>query len=144
MPQSIKSLFKTLISPEQHWKLNLLNNWATIIGAAGAHVHVEKISDDTVVLSVTDSCWMHELYLLSGLLLKKINQNLDQPRIKHLRFKQAGVRKKKSTIPNQKVTPIYKTVLLSPHEHNALTKIKDPHLSDALKQFLIRCYQEKS
>jgi hypothetical protein len=142
MSQSIKSVFKNILAPEQHWKLNLLNNWAAIIGSIGQYVHIEKIHDDTLILSVVDSCWMQELYLLSDLLLKKINQNLDEPRIKNLRFKQSSVRKKKVACAKVKPKPLHKNVLLSAQERAALEKIKDPQLSKALEEFLVRCYQE--
>lgn len=142
MSQSLKSIFKNIISPDQNWKMGLLNSWATIIGAMGVHVHIDKIYEDTIVLSVVDSCWMQELYLLSDLLLRKINQTLDKPRIKNLRFKQSGIGKKKSPVSTVKVAPRSKIVLLSCQERAALEKIKDPHLSSALEQFLVRCYQE--
>jgi hypothetical protein len=143
MAQSLKSLLTTLVEPDNNWKLMLLNNWKTIIGTMSEHVCIEKVHEDTVVLVVTDSCWLQEIYMLSQLILRKINQSLDQPRIKHLRFKQAGIRKKRVVPTQPQREKKYVSVALSPQERAALKKIDDPQLSAALEQFLIRCYQEK-
>lgn len=140
--RSLKSVFKNIVGSDRHWKLNVLDNWATIVGTMSNYVSVDKIYEDTIVLTVVDSCWMQELYLFSDLLLKKINQNLDQPRIKHLRFKQLGVCKKKATVSKVVKKTSCKFVSLSSVERAALKKIKDPQLSSALEKFLIRCYQE--
>ncbi|HEV2601129.1 MAG TPA: DciA family protein [Candidatus Babeliales bacterium] len=144
MTKNIKSIVELLICPKQHWKMALLNNWTDIIGNLAAHVSIETIYDDTIILVVQDSCWMQELHLLSNLILKKINKNLDTPHIKHLRFKQIGIQKKKSIKREKKTVHYAKQVTLSSPEKDALQKIKDPHLSSALEQFLIRCYQENT
>lgn len=144
MANTIKTVLNSFFKAthKDSWKVQLLTNWNDIIGTLKDKVHLEKIQDDTLVLGVKDSCWMQELYMLSHVLLASINQKLDQPRIKHLRFKTAGVRAQKkytSRLP-QRRTP--KPVRLKAHEQHALKKIDDPQLSAALKGFLIRCYQE--
>ena len=131
------------MNTEHSWKIDLLQNWPDIIGSLKTKVNLEKIQDSTLVLSVTDACLLQELYLLSPILLKRINEKLDQPRIKRLRFKQAGIKKvKRKRAPVQKKKRLT-TVVLSTKEQNALKKIEDQELGDALKRFLIRCYQEK-
>jgi hypothetical protein len=87
---------------------------------------------------------MQELYLLSSTLLETINRNLDQPRIKQVRFKLIGKKEQKKqtgTAPPYKDEP--KTITLTPTELKALERITDSDLRTALQSFLIRCYQEK-
>ena len=105
---------------------------------------MEKIHEDTLILGVQDSCWLQELYLLSNMLLKSINQTLDQPRIKHLRFKTIGIKKEKQRRVNVKKERCFIPVVLNSCETKALQEVKDPELKKALENFLIRCYQEKT
>ena len=137
----LKDLLFTIIRPENNWKTELLHKWPTIIGSLHSKVRIEKIYDDTLVLGVFHSCWMQELYLLSPLLIKTINEKLDQSHIKQLRFKHIGSKKEKQKKPP--VFPIIKKeVTLTKKEENTLAKIADPALRNAIKAFRIRCYQE--
>ncbi len=143
MIHDIKSLLDSLLSNQNDWKIQLLNNWPKIMGNLSSKVSIEKINDDTLILAVVDSCWLQELYLMSTMLLKRINEKLDQPRIKQLRFKTAGrvqtKNKSAATIPTQKQrTPR----ALTSNEEHALDAIKDEELQQALKDFLNRCDQE--
>ena len=81
--------------------------------------------------------------MLSPVILQTINGNLDQPRIKRLRFKQLG--RKKNNKSNQPAPRSkQETVIhLKKKEQKALESIEDEQLRNALKKFLIRCYQEK-
>ncbi len=144
MTQPIKNLLQNIFSEKSSWKINLLKNWPTIIGSLNTKVNLEKVYENTLVLGVENACWLQELYLLSPLLIKTINEKLDQPRIKNLRFKQVSRKKnnkKQSKLLKKKSTN--KIVSLSSTEKSALTIINDPQLEVALKNFLIRCYQEK-
>lgn len=141
MTKKIKEVLPSLLKTD-NWKLTLLSEWHTIFGPLSTKVHLEKIHEDILVLGVQDSCWLQELYLLSPLLLKTINETLDQPRIKQLRFKTIGIKKQKQSV-NQKKMNIKRDVTLSATELKALQKVQDPQLEQALKNFLIRCYQER-
>lgn len=140
----LKDIVPTIFK-EHAWKIQLLNNWQTILGNLSNNVCIEKINDDTLTLGVYDSCWIQELYLLSHVLLKTINEKLDKPRIKRLRFKLVGIKKTKT-----KHTPIAPKkdksmiVNLSHAEQQALNHIKDQQLRQALENFLIRCYRERT
>ena len=142
MPKHVHTFLSSLLPKQENWKVQLLSNWQSIMGNLHTKVQLEKIYEDTLVLGVHNSAWLQELYLLSPMLLSTINQKLDQPRIKHLRFKQAGTRleaiKKGEMKTNQR-----REVILNANEHAALNKMKDPQLREALKAFLIRCYQER-
>ncbi len=121
-----------------------MKKWPEIVGQLASKVTIEKIYAESVTLGVYDSYWMQELYLLSPTLVETINRNLDQHRIKQVRFKlvrKKEQKKKKSTATIHKDEPL--TITLTPTERNALERITDPDLRAALQSFLIRCYQEK-
>jgi len=144
MAKKLKNLLSNFFGTQEAWKIDLLRNWNAIMGPLSSKACIEKITTDTVILAVNNSCWMQELYLLSDVLIKTINQNLDKPRIKHIRFKRAGSNGKKeqkkssSTCTNR--TP--KEITLTAKQKGALTYIKDPQLRKALEQFLKRCHGE--
>ncbi len=126
------------------WKYKLLQNWQNIMGPLCDKVRIEKICDDTLILGVTNSCWMQELYLLSPLIIKTINKNLDKPRIKQIRFKRTGrITKKQAKNPTTKKPAHKKNCILTPKQKGALEKIKDPELRKALEKFYKRCYGEQ-
>lgn len=143
MAQSLKNCISQFFNESDNWKIQLLKNWQDVLGNLHTKVHLEKITDDTLTLSVADSCWLQELYLLSDVLLRAINQKLDKPRIKHLRFKKTGIAPTKKERKASVTKRSCKLTNLNAHEKNALEKIKDPQLKEALEHFLIRCYQEQ-
>ena len=145
MSKSVKDILPYIIGPQSNWKIRLLSNWDSIWGNLSSKVHLERIDKHQLVIGVHDSCWMQELHMLSHLLLHTINKVLGSEQIKQLRFKKVEKKKKYPTRDEKKVPThtTHRTVMLSSKEQSALNLIKDPHLSNALRQFLIRCYQEK-
>ncbi|MDZ4330317.1 MAG: DciA family protein [Flavobacterium sp.] len=141
--QNVKNILDSLLQPSSQteaWKMNLIKNWPTIIGSLHEKVSLQKINATSVVLGVYDSCWIQELYLLSKLILKKINNSLDRPRIETLRFqciekKEHIVQKKAAMQRTERITA------LKPKEISALQKIHDPELSAALEGILRKCQQ---
>ncbi len=143
MTTSIKTLLTPFFQSKEHdWKIKLLTIWPTIMGPLAQYVTIVKIHEDSMTLGVYDSSWLQELYLLSPELLKTINQNLDQPHIKQLRFKQVGRRAKKH---QEKAVSVesHMPISLTPREKMALNRIKNENLRMALESFLIRCHRER-
>lgn len=144
MALAIKDLLEKIIDHNKSWQITLLSQWQAIMGNLNSRVQLLKIEDDTLHIGVTDSCWMQELYLLTPVLLAKINQTLDQPRIKHLRFKSVGM----PTTQAPKKQPISKqskdrVITLCPFEESVLGQLQDDTLAAALRKYRMRCYQEK-
>ncbi len=149
---NVKNILDSLLQPShqnESWKIHLIKNWPTIIGNLHEKISLQKIHANCVVLGVYDSSWMQELYLLSKLILKKINDHLDRPRIETLRFQciessaaqtLAHKNAHKNFIKNQPIK-IDKKFSLQPDEVVALQKIQDPELSAALKNFLKKCQE---
>ena len=145
MSAHIKALlFPFLQSTQTSWKLSLLQKWPEIMGSLAQHVSIEKISDDSLTLSVRNSSWLQELYLMEQTILTTINQSLDRPRFKQLRFKQKeqkprNPQKREIAIVKETLTPVQFTA----QEKKALSNITDSVLRSALESFLIRCHREK-
>lgn len=145
MSQSIKTILDAYFSAQENWKIGLLKNWGTIIGKLNKQVCLEKVYDDTVILGVYDGHWMQELYLLSNVLLKTINNALDQPRIKKIRFKLVETKKIKAPIEKAKSVQFdtQTSIIVSRKEMKSLDTIEDTQLRSALYDFLIRCNRER-
>lgn len=143
MSMPIKNVLDSLLSQHNNWQLQLLNNWPSIVGHIKTNVQLLKIYEDTLVIGVQDSCWLQELYLLSPLLLQTINQKLDRPRIKKLRFKAVGITDKKIKKGTSVQKNTTKIIQLSAQEQQTLAHIHDEHLRQVLKDYLVRCYRER-
>jgi hypothetical protein len=143
MHQSIKTILEAIIDTQNNWKMKLLTQWPTILGQLGTKVSCEKIDEDALTLGVKESCWMHELYVLSPVIIDKINQNLDHPRIKRVFLKQMHMSRSSRKQEPQHSTKKHRVVTFSRTEHAALEKICDKKLQKVLGDFLIRCYQER-
>jgi len=143
MAHDIKNIINTVLGNQNNWKIKLLRQWPNIIGNLKNRVRIEKIQGECLILGVYDACLLQELYLLSPILLKTIHQKLENIPVKKLRFKQVGTKREKKCKSHKIRREIKKTVELTEKEQKTLKKIKDPDLEKALKQFLIRCHQER-
>ena len=143
MAQPVKTILDELLSHQNNWQLQLLNNWPSIVQSIKTRVHLLKIEPDTLTIGVQDSCWLQELYLLSPLLIATINKKLDMPRIKQLRFKALGSPETKEKKESTKRMRSSRTVTLSTKEQATLAQIPDEQLRMCLKNYLIRCYEER-
>jgi hypothetical protein len=137
----LKSIINALPHFKNNWKFTLLHEWPSIIGSLGSKISLEKITDNTVVLGLIDSCWMQELYLLTPLVQSLINKSLDKPRINKILFKQKNNFKQKcSYVNNKKEKKIMIThIPVTSKESAALAHIEDHELRHFLTQFRNRC-----
>lgn len=141
MSQHLGNIVHTLLPQQEAWKVYLIQNWSTITGDLSDKMCIIDIQKTTLVIGVYEASWLQELYFLSSLLLTKINQHLDKPRLNTLRFKAVG-RKKKKKFTKPIIIEQNKKITLTNREKDALERISDTQLRTALKQFLIRCYRE--
>ncbi len=144
MFKSLKTVLAATIGQPQCWKRKLLAEWPTIVGTLHSRMNLEKVYDDTLIIGVYDSSWLNELYLLSHVLIKTINQALEKPYIKKVRFKHvvplpSSAGKK---IPEKKEAPTRVKITLNSYEAQALLKIKDEEMRTALHLFLSRCKEK--
>lgn len=125
---------------QKNWKFQLMNQWATIMGTLVTKVSIYKIYNDSIILGVSDSGWMQELYLLSNLIKQKINATLDKPRIETIRFQYVTNNKASRAHITTFEAPATTERLLTSREKKALEKIQDPELSQALARLLQKCH----
>lgn len=143
MAELIKNVLETIIKSDKNWKTDLLYKWRDIIGSLHNKVCIEKIYDDTIILGVLHSSLMQELYLLTPLLINTINKSLDQPRIKQVRFKQAGIKKNRPPLAKAVINKKkFKEITLTQEDERILEKVTDSTLRETLRAFRMRCYRE--
>ncbi len=139
--KNIVSQIVTSSCPKTNWKTDIMKNWQEIMGPLAHKIFIEKIQNNCIVLSVTDSCWMQELHMLSDVIKKKINQSLDKPYIENIQFRYSSKKIERVQKIKNIVTLPYEFKPLTRSEQDALNNIKDPELSQALKRFLQKCLQ---
>ena len=145
MARSLKNLLNNVFKNE-NWKVKLLSEWETIVGNLADKMRLEKIDNGMLFIGVYQSSWMQELYLLSNVLKKTINDHLGHPHVKQLRFKYAAKKKEKNSqqpLKKREQPKEFKPISLSGTEQQALEVIKDPDLKKALPGFLSRCHHQK-
>lgn len=142
--KSFEELLVASLPEEERWKVTLLKKWPLIIGDAGAHVRIEKIRDNVLVLGVTHPVWAQEFFALSDVLRTKINAFLKKDRIVRIRFDiQSGGKRKGSLQVSKK--PLYspmhaKDVVKDDRAQGMLGNITDTQLRSALERYYQRCF----
>lgn len=144
MTRHIKNFLTNTFSKKNSWQWNLLANWTTVIGELADKVTLEKIQGDTLILGITNSAWLQELYLLTPLLRSRINATLDAPHIKRVRFKAVGKKNRETYQPHTAQKKISELrLVLTPKEQRALQSLDDHELRNALKAYKMRCLKER-
>ena len=136
----LNTVLNDLFIAQRSWKVQLMQNWDTIVGTLHTRIRLEKIVDDaTLIVGVHDVHWMQELYYLSHELIATINTALGKSWVKNIKFVMSSKlrlyqpyrRKIKAVlVQSAKKTPPRK--MLQPEHMRALQKIADPELKQAL------------
>lgn len=147
MSQHIRNFLPTFFK-EEAWKIKLLSQWETIVGGLSNKMRIEKIDHNTLLIGVYHAAWLQELYSLSQVLKRSINDHLGNEYITVIKFKHATKQKPSPSIQEPKKEEGKKqvyttTIMLQTHEKTALEKIKDKELQTILHNFLTRCYYQK-
>ncbi len=136
-------------SDSTDWRMKIIMQWHELVGPIARYALVEKIDGDTLVIAVASSVWMQELYAMSPILLKRVNQLAGGCYVARVRFKhQQPSPLCKQIVNQQKINgraygvnlPVKQRGLTS-GESVALKKVADRELSQALECFLMRCHQ---
>lgn len=144
MATHIKNLLKSFLHHDTNWQGYLIANWTTIIGNLKDHVSLEKIQDDTIILGVNNSSWMHELYMLSGMLKDKINAQLQKPYVQKIKFKFTDKKKfeeKRSYKRQESTEQVSTKITFTLRQEKALQKIqeKNKDLASSLENYFYKC-----
>lgn len=138
MSEHVKKILEFILKKHEPWHTIVLKEWATIVGDLHTRMRLEKIEKSTLIVGVYDSHWMHELHILSSVIIDTINSYLGNRYIKAIRFKLITPHKPIIETKNHK-TVTKKNISLTYREEHALKNINDPELQEALKQYLLRC-----
>lgn len=140
MFKSLKTLLSSSFKTPNAWKTRLLAEWPEVVGNLHDKMTLEKVYDDTLIIGVYEASWLQELYMLSGVLIKTINEHLGTPHIKKIRFKHATQKAEKRVKKKEKKnTFVPSKITLNSTEAKALLNIKDEEMRTALHLFLSRC-----
>lgn len=142
--ESLHTLVTTLLTSHSNWKIQLMVNWATIVGAMGQHICLEKIVEDsTLIVGVHDTRWMQELHYLSYELIDLINRGLGGSFVQTIRFvlsrrlKVAVRHPRKITTPQQPQKQVVRSRRpLNNKQMGALQAITDRELQDCLRDLM--------
>ena len=145
MPKLVGRILVNII-PEQHlWKIKLFNQWDKIVGNMKGRVRIEKLTENSLTIGVCHATWAQELFFLSPMIKKKINNILKEEKIKNIRFKTVNFNQKKG--PSAKSVKSknkrYVEHCLTISEHGTLKSIGNDELAEALEQFYVRCKRTK-
>ena len=87
MSKQIGTILETIIPEKHQWKIKLFGCWKTIAGNLNDKVRIEKIENNSLTLGVCHATWAQELFFLSPMIKKKINNILQENKIKKIHFK---------------------------------------------------------
>ena len=140
MALPLQSLLSNLLQSDQSdWRKRLVQEWATLVGDLHTKMRLERISqDNTVIIGVYDIHWMHELHMLSPLIIQTMNEKLGAVVIKKVRFvviDMASDKTAKKSFHQEETAKKTQTITLTPAQQSALAHIKDSELQAALAQF---------
>jgi hypothetical protein len=139
---SLDALISKVLNISQDWRLQLLQNWASIVGSLKEHICLEHIYGNTVVIGVYESHWMHELTGLSRVLSQAINKSLGSEYVTQVKFKLCSRRAyhRPARPPLLCLEAQERAPLILTAEHTRmLESIADQALRRALLRFFTRC-----
>lgn len=146
---NLKSILDRYTRTAPSWSIFLLQNWPTIVGSLAVRINLLEVKGEMLVIGVYDPHWMHELYLLSPLLISTINSKLEKPYVKHVRFvlaqKRANLAARGQALLAGNSLPVGSYRTMRPNkrptarQERLLKEIKDPELAHELERLLAQC-----
>lgn len=139
MARTVKEILLPYLQHHTDWRLSLLHNWSQLIGMVARYAKIEKITDDTIFLGVTDPHWMHEIYNLQTAILHKVNNHIHPHELKIIQCRLVKNKKEfKSKKTHDGLKCSIPTREISAAEYNILQSLSDNELRSALQNFLFR------
>lgn len=139
MAFSLETLMAGILGVDDDWRKRLVKEWPKLVGDLHTRMRFEKISHDVLVIGVYDIHWMHELYMMSPMILEALNNRLGGNYIAKIRF--AVVNKTERSCP-QSLSKHHESVSANPlaeRQQKMLAKVKDEQLQEALSKLWYRC-----
>ena len=139
MAFSLDALVQGLLVADDDWRKRLVKEWPTMVGDLHTRMRFEKISHDVLVIGVYDMHWMHELYMMSPMILQAINEKLGGDYVAKIRFavvnKTERLRKRSFDVENES----FSSKPLPEPQKQVLAHVKDQQLQEALSKLWQRC-----
>lgn len=135
----VRDIIPQVLEKQRDWRTVLARDWGHLVGSLATRTCLEKIYDDTVVIGVYESHWMQELFLLSSDIKDLLNNALGTSRIRQVRFKLVEERKRAQRVMYPKKTGRPAESPLNASQKQALLRITDDGLRQALADFWARC-----
>lgn len=142
---NVHQILMNAIPTEHHWKLRLFQQWDRVIGRLKDKVRIEKIQDETIILAVSHPSWAQELLMMSSILRKKINDALQENRIKQIRFSHKSFTSRITASQESLQPTIFdainhqEAVSLNEHDKASLQQITNKDLQYVLEAFYLTC-----
>jgi hypothetical protein len=145
MSVQVRHLIAHIIPKQHRWKMDLFQQWNSIIGSLRDKVRIEKIVGDKLILGVIHPAWAQELFMMSHVIKDKVNNALKQERIKEVRVRAVDFAEATQKTANRKrqydrlSTTTREVISLSWSEKKALSGVDNKELREELRKFYIRC-----
>lgn len=139
MALPLQSIVSNILQSNQtDWRKRLVQEWASIVGDLHTKMRLERIGrDDMLIIGVYDIHWMHELHMLSPLIIQTINEKLCVEVIQKIRFVVIDTEQRydRKITHKKEIAQKNRISLLTQEQQAALARIQDPALQAALAQF---------
>ena len=145
MSVQVRHLIAHIIPKQHRWKMDLFQQWSSIIGSLSDKVRIEKIVGNKLILGVIHPAWAQELFMMSHVIKDKVNSALKQERIKEVRVKAVDFMEATQKTANRqrqcdRINPTPGAIItLSFLEKKALAVVENKELQEELRRFYIRC-----
>ena len=144
MTTPLKSIVNSFIPKEHRWKINLMNEWESLMGAFAKNTSIEKIDRGCIWISVKHPAIAQELTMLQKFILERINLIITPEVINSIIFKiksSAPTAQKKTRTRYQDLSHQQE---LTPQETKLLAVIKSNDLQSSLARYFRRCKSMRS
>jgi hypothetical protein len=139
MAFSLQTLVAGMLGGDDDWRKRLVKEWPTMVGDLHTRMRFEKISHDVLVIGVYDIHWMHELYMMSPMILQAINEKLGGNFVAKIRFSVVNKTDRfRKVFDGASESYIFEKPLAE-RQQKILSTVKDQQLQDALSKLWQRC-----
>ena len=139
-------LLSQVIPSHEHWKIKILNRWATIAEQFSKNIHIKKIEGETLFVQASHPAWAQEFRFSTDEILEKINRLCGEKKITKIICLGSGLQKKavcqeslKYSFVQHTLFSVQSTTELSDQERAALNVIQHKKLASSMAEFYQQC-----
>jgi len=137
---SMKDLLGSVLTTKGNWQIRLMKDWSLIVGDLHEQMRLERVLGNVLVVGVYDSHWLHELSMLSPLVMQTINEHLGGNFVVRIRFIVVERKEKKSEQPVSRERDLgMPEIAMNSRQEYVLRSVKDVQLQKVLEKVFYRC-----